>query len=213
MCPENGGSLLEKPSQEPQGSVTTDGLRWFALQVRCRSEFAISSLLKEKGFPILLPFYRCRKARGSRMELRELPLFAGYVFCQFDPLRRLPIITTPGVIHIVGLGKTPVPVENSEIEALQHITRAGVALQPCDYLKVGNKVRIEEGPLKGVEGILIDKRNSRRLVVSVTLLKRSVAVEVGCESVSMLETEGSGRIIGAILSGSDCASSNRLQVR
>jgi transcription antitermination factor NusG len=147
------------------------------------------------------------------MELRELPVFAGYVFCQFDPLRRLPIITTPGVLHIVGLGKTPLPVENSEIQALQHITRAGLALQACDYLKVGNRVRIEEGPLKGVEGILIDKRNSRRLVVSVTLLKRSVAVEVGCESVSMLESEGSGRIIDVMLSGSDSPSSNRLELR
>jgi transcription antitermination factor NusG len=109
-------------------------------------------------------------------------------------LKRLPILTTPGVIRIVGVGKIPVPIEDSEINALQRITKAGLALRPCDYLRVGNRVRVEEGPLKGVEGILLKKKNEQRLVVSVTLLQRSVAVEFNSEDISPSESQGSNKI-------------------
>jgi transcription antitermination factor NusG len=187
MPPENGGSLPFSSSQEEHHFTTAELLHWFALQVRCRSEVVTSQLLKEKGYSILVPLYLRRKARGMRTEVRELPLFDGYAFCQFDPLKRLPILTTPGVIRILGLGKIPVPVEDSEITALQSITQAGLAMRPCDYLRVGTRVRVEEGPLKGVEGILLRKKDEQRLVVSVTLLQRSVAVEFGYEDVSALD--------------------------
>src|SRR5258707_5531577 len=153
MSPENGGSLRISCSQDEQNCKKPEGLQWFALQVYCRSEVVTSQLLQEKGYPVFVPLYLRRKPRGTRTELREFPLFGGYAFCQFDPLKRLPILTTPSVIRIVGLGKIPVPIEDSEITALQRITKAGLALRPCDYLRAGNRVRIDEGPLKGVEGI------------------------------------------------------------
>jgi transcription antitermination factor NusG len=187
MSPENGGSLRISRSLEEQDRGTLELLRWFAIQVHYRSEIVTSQLLKEKGYSIFVPLYRQRKTTGTRTEVRELPLFGGYAFCQFDPLKRLPILTTPGVIHILGVGKTPVPVEDSEIKALQSIAQSGLTLQPCDYLQVGNRVRVEAGPLQGVEGILLKKKNEQRLVVSVTLLQRSVAVEFGAEDVSALE--------------------------
>jgi transcription antitermination factor NusG len=193
MCPENGGSLPEALE-----------IPWFAVQVRCRSEFAIGSILQEKDYKTLVPFYRCRKPRGTRMELRELPLFPGYVFCQFDPLKRLPILTTPGVIHITGSGKTPTPVASSEIHSLQRLTEAAVAMQPCDYLQVGNRVRVEEGPLKGVEGILLGKKAERRLIISVTLLRRSVAVEFSADNVCSLEPYGLQRMVDVLWAADDC---------
>jgi transcription termination/antitermination protein NusG len=185
---ENGGSLhtLRFPREQDCGTVQL--LRWFALQVRCRSEVVTSQLLKEKGYSIFVPLYRRRTPRGRRIEVRESPLFGGYVFCQFAPLMRLPILTTPGVIRILGLGRVPVPVEESEMNSLQTITQAAVDLRPCDYLRVGSRLRVESGPLRGVEGILLKKQNEQRLVVSITLLQRSVAVEFRCEDLSALDS-------------------------
>lgn len=108
----------------------------------------------------------------------ELPLFRGYLFCQFDVSDRLPILTTPGVIGIVGAGKIPVPVDLDEIEAIRAILRSGLVTQPWPLLRVGSKVYIEGGPLAGLEGIITNSDKVYRLIVSVTLLQRSVAVEI-----------------------------------
>jgi transcription antitermination factor NusG len=111
----------------------------------------------------------------------DLPLFPGYLFCRFDVRDRLPILTTPGVISIVGAGKTPVPVDDEEIEAIRAILRSGLAAQPWPFLRVGSKVYVEGGPLAGVEGIIANTDKVYRLVVSVSLLQRSVAVEINRE--------------------------------
>jgi len=195
MSPENGGSLQIRCSHPEQNYQNLQGLQWFALQVYCRSEVVTSQLLQEKGYSTFVPLYLRRNPRGSRIEVRQFPLFSGYTFCQFDPLTRLPILTTPGVIRIVGLGKIPVPIEESEITALQTITRAGLALRPCDYLREGNRVRVDAGPLNGVEGILLKKKNEQRLVVSVTLLQRSVAVELDSHDVSPTEPHTDGESV------------------
>jgi len=108
----------------------------------------------------------------------RLPLFPGYLFCRFDVNRRLPILVTEGIIRIVGIGRTPYPVDEHEIRALQAVVVSKLEAQPWSYLNAGQKVRIEQGVLAGVEGILISFKGSHKLVVSVSLLKRSVAVEV-----------------------------------
>ena len=95
--------------------------------------------------------------------------------------RLLPILTTPGVIGIVGAGKTPVPIDDEEIEAVRAILRSGLAVQPWPLLRVGSKVYIEGGPLAGLEGIVTNTDKVYRLVVSVSLLQRSVAVEIDRE--------------------------------
>jgi transcription antitermination factor NusG len=106
------------------------------------------------------------------------PLFPGYVFCQFDAHRRLPVLVTPGVLSVVGRGRIPVPVEDSEIDAIQRVVSSGLWVEPWPYLEVGQQVRIQDGALCGLEGILISFRGSRRIVVSVSLLCRSVSLEI-----------------------------------
>jgi transcription antitermination factor NusG len=108
----------------------------------------------------------------------ELPLFSGYLFCRFDINKRLPILITPGVMHVVGIGKTPQPVEEDEIAALQSLVFSGLQAEPRSYLNIGERVRIEIGPLSGVEGVLVALKGSSRLVLSVSLLQRSVSVEI-----------------------------------
>jgi transcription antitermination factor NusG len=124
-----------------------------------------------------------RSRWSDRIKTIEKPLFPGYVFCHFSPHRRLPILTTPGVLHIVGIGKEPVPVDANEIETVWATLHSGVLLRPWPFLLVGKRVRVERGPLMGIEGIVTQFKGSCRLVVSVSLLQRSIAAEVERECV------------------------------
>jgi transcription antitermination factor NusG len=151
---------------------------WYALHVRPRFEKLVASTLVNKGYEGFLPLYRHRSRWSDRIKEVQLPLFSGYLFCRFDVDGRLPILMTPGVIHIVGIGKTPRPVEDDEIAALQTIVVSGLQAAPRSYLNAGERVRIEIGPLAGLEGILMAMKGSSRLVVSVSLLQRSVSVEI-----------------------------------
>ncbi len=105
-------------------------------------------------------------------------LFPGYVFCRFDPLELLPIKTVPWVIDIVSRGRVPVAVDEDEMRGIQLLAASGLPSQPRTYLSVGERVEVREGPLEGVKGILIRERGQERLIISVSLLLRSVIVEV-----------------------------------
>lgn len=151
---------------------------WFALRIRSRFEKATASILRIKGFEEFSPMYRSRRNWSDRVKEVDLPLFPGYLFCRLNPQDRFPILSTPGVVSIVGIGKTPQPVEDHEMEQIQAILASGIPAQPWPFLAVGQRVRISEGSLAGLEGLLVNIKNSFRLVVSVTLLQRSVAVEI-----------------------------------
>lgn len=151
---------------------------WFAVQTRARYENFAAKQLDGRGYEVFLPFYQCQRRWSDRMQEFEMPLFPGYLFCRFNLLDRLPILTTPGVIQIVGIGKTPIPVDEQEVSALQGAVKAGLPRHPWPFLKVGQRVRVEDGPLRGLEGVLLHVKGRYRLVLSVTLLQRSVAVEV-----------------------------------
>jgi transcription antitermination factor NusG len=151
---------------------------WFALRIWSQKEKLVAAALASKGYEYFLPLYRCRRRWSDRVKEFELPLFPGYLFCRFDLNHRLPILITPGVMLIVGIGKIPVPVDEGELAAIQSIVNSGLKTEPWPYLQVGQRVRIERGSLIGVEGILVALKRPRRLVVSVTILQRSVAVEM-----------------------------------
>jgi transcription antitermination factor NusG len=153
---------------------------WYALSVVPRKEKATASTLRAKGYEDFLPMYSMRRRWSDRMKVVEMPLFPGYVFCRFDPKHRLPVLKVPTVITIAGLGKTPEPVPDVEIEALQRVCKTGMEAVPCPYLTVGAKVRLTQGPLTGVEGILVNA-NPASIVLSVTLLQRSISVKVDRE--------------------------------
>ena len=152
--------------------------RWYALQLRTRWESSTATLLSGKGYETFLPTYKTSK-RGPGKSVEVLaPLFPGYLFCRFNVCDRLPVLITPGVISVVGTGRIPVPVEDSELAAIQKVVSIGLRVEPWPYLEVGQLVRIEDGALSGVEGILTGFKGARRIVVSVSLLRRSVALEI-----------------------------------
>lgn len=161
--------------------------QWFALSVVPRKEKVTAKTLRLKGYTDFLPLYSVKRKWSDRVQQVELPLFPGYVFCRFDSKVRLPILKVPTIMSVLGLGKNPEPIPAHEIEALQTVCKAGVEAIPYPYLVAGAKVRVNEGPLAGVEGILVEEKETR-LVLSVTLLQRSVAVEVDSEWVAPMRT-------------------------
>jgi transcription antitermination factor NusG len=153
-------------------------LPWFALRIKSNFEKVTSQILEQKGYIAFLPTYRTRNRWSDRTKVIDRPLFPGYLFCRFDQNDRLPILVTPGVVGVVGVGKTPMAVAEREIEAIQAVLRSGVPATPWPYVTVGQRLLIERGPLSGIEGILQEIKNSFRFIVSVNLLQRSVAAEV-----------------------------------
>ena len=161
--------------------------QWFALRVKSRYEKLAATMAHNKGFEEFLPLYKCRRRWSDRFKSVDLPLFPGYLFCRMNPEYRLPILTIPGVLHLVGLGRMPVPIDDAEVAAIQTAVRSGLGVEPWPFLDVGQRVRLEDGPLAGLEGILVERRKQHRIVVSVTLLKRSVGVEIEADWVRPLD--------------------------
>jgi len=159
-------------------------MSWFALRVRSQREASVADYLNAKGYQLFFPRYSCRKRWSDRIKQVELPLFPGYLFCRFDPYDRLPILKTPWLLQIVGFDQNPCPVDDAEINAIRTMVVSGAAVEPCPFLTVGEKARIESGPLRGITGILTDIRGNHKLVVSVTMLQRSVAVEIDSSQVT-----------------------------
>jgi transcription antitermination factor NusG len=171
-------------------SVELQNEQWFAVQVRARRELSTSALLGNKGYQVLLPTY----AQGKNGPESRSPIFPGYVFCRFDCQKRLPILITPGVIAVVGRGRIPVPVELAEMDAIKTMVSSGLPLAPCPYLEVGQRVRIEDDSLQGLEGILVAFKGGHRIVVSVSLLRRSVALEIDRSRVSPVQSKSDGHV-------------------
>lgn len=151
---------------------------WFALTAKARHEKAVAENLRSKGLESFVPLYRVRRQWTDRVKPVDLPLFPGYVFCRFSYTSRLPVLSTPGVTSVVGISNVPTPVSDGEIERIQAIQASGLPAQPWPYVRVGQKARIERGSLAGLEGVLIREKDSLRVVVSVELLRRAVAVEI-----------------------------------
>lgn len=167
----------------------SNGVSWFALQIRSRWESSTADLLRGKGHETLLPTYTTSRKWSDRVKLVESPLFPGYLFCRFDVNNRLPVLITPGVISVVGRGKTPVPVDDAEIHSIRAAIGSGIHIEPWPYVEIGERVRIKHDVLDGMEGILTSFKGSHRVIISVTLLRRSVALEIDRSRITSLEPE------------------------
>ena len=163
--------------------------RWFALRVKTGHEKPVSAGVGSKGFEHFLPLHQHRRRWSDRMKSTEVPLFPGYLFCRLNVERRIALLTIPGVMHFVGMGKVPIPIPDSEVEGIQTALRAGRFAEPWPFLQVGQRVRLECGPLAGLEGLLINIRDEHRIVVSVNLLRRSLAVEIERDWVDPIATK------------------------
>lgn len=171
-------ALLPVQVEPPTGALSERHHPWYALHVQARHEKTVALHLRDRGYRDFLPVYTCTHRWSDRVQKIELPLFPGYLFCRLDAGHRVPVVTIPGVINIVGIAKRPHPVDEDEIAALQTVMRSGLLLEPWPFLKAGQRVRIQDGPLRNVEGMLSEVSDRGQFVVSVTLLQRSVAVTI-----------------------------------
>ena len=156
---------------------------WFAVQMSPRHEAKVAAFLNYKGYQHFLPTYRSRRIWSDRIKTVELRYFPGYVFCRtMDKMAHGLVLTTPGAIRVVGFNGKPYPISDQEIDAIRKAVLSPDAA-PCPYLKVGQKVRITDGPMAGVTGILAQIKNRHRLVISVELIMKSIAVDVDARNV------------------------------
>jgi transcription antitermination factor NusG len=137
---------------------------------------AVARLLVEREYEPFVPLQPAqpRSRRGGE----PTPLFPGYIFCRIDLSNRtVPVVSTPGVIRLIGVGPTPIPIPEEEMDSLKRILASGLPSESV-YLEIGQRVRITRGPLAGTEGVLCRMRDKHRLMVAVTLLNRAVSVEI-----------------------------------
>jgi transcription antitermination factor NusG len=162
----------------PTTTQDHESLNWFAIYVQARHEKVVASTLRTKGFDICLPLSKTQRKWSDRRKEVEEPIFPGYVFCEFDSEVRTPILRTAGVVQILGVGKQVTPLETIELNALKALERAQTPVEPWPFINKGQWVRVEAGPLAGLSGVVAECKSGLRVVVSISLLQRSVAVEV-----------------------------------
>ena len=169
---------VDPPAREANEPQRSSEHPWYVLRVKSNCEKFVACTLRHKGYTEFLPV--CAEAHrwSDRLKEVQVPLFRGYVFCRFDAKRRLPILKIPGVIGAVGVGGVPEAVAEGEIAALQAVVASGLLLQPWPFLAVGERVVIQHGPLRHVQGMLTEIKGERKLVLSISLLQRSVAVQI-----------------------------------
>jgi transcription elongation factor/antiterminator RfaH len=153
-------------------------LPWYGIRTKSNREKVAANVLGSKGYEHYLPLYRSRRRWSDRTVETDRPLFPSYIFCRFDARSRFPIVSTPGVVSIIGFGGKPAPIPEAEVEAVRTVLCSGLATEPWPFLHEGQRVRIKRGALDGLEGILLKKKNGWRMVISVTMLQRSISVEI-----------------------------------
>lgn len=167
---------------------------WFAVHTRSRHEHKVFDHLVGKDVEAFLPMYTSIRRWSDRRKEVMLPLFTGYLFTRivWTPEDRLQVLKTPGVVRIIGDYDEPLPIPEEQIYAIQQMLAGRPDLEPFPYMELGRRVEIRHGCLKGLRGILVRKKSSLRFVVSVDMIKQSVAVEIGAEDLEPLpDTEGS----------------------
>jgi transcription antitermination factor NusG len=157
--------------------------RWYVAQTRCRHEKRVAEQLEGRGIEHFLPLYETMSRWKDRRVRLRLPLFAGYVFVRFPLNERLRALEIPGLARLVGFGGLPVALPDDEMEAMRNGLMSSLRAEPHPYLTVGRRVRITGGPFAGIEGVLKRKKSGMRVVVSLNLIQRAIAVDVAAADI------------------------------
>lgn len=157
---------------------------WYALYTRPRHEKAVARSLAAKRLSVFLPLYSALRRWKDRTKVVMLPLFSCYVFIQGCRDRHLQVVSTPGVHGFVCCAGLPARIPEKEIEAIRQVVERSIKIEPHPFIRRGDMVRVKAGPLEGIQGILVRKKNFTRIVLTVELLGKSAAVEV---DVSLIE--------------------------
>jgi transcription antitermination factor NusG len=192
-----GTAAFYNTATEARAGLAAETLHplWYAAYTSANHEKRVAEQLGVRSVEHFVPLYESvRRWKDRRMKL-QLPLFPGYVFVRLALRDRLRVLEVPGVARLVGFNGLPCALPDSEIDALKAGLAGGVHAEPHPYLTIGRWVRLRAGPLAGLEGILVRRKNRARFVISLDLIQRSIAVEVDA---SELEQCGSRPSRGAL---------------
>jgi transcription antitermination factor NusG len=179
-------STLPPPSTllpSSPGLAGGQSLHWYALYTRSRHEKQVALQLQQRDLEFFLPLYESvRRWKDRRVKL-ELPLFPGYIFVHTCFQHRIAVLNLPGAVRFVAFNGCPATLSEADLLRLRNGLDHGLSAQPHPYLKVGRCVRVFNGPLSGMEGILVRRKDRCRLVISIDLIMRSIAIEVDAADV------------------------------
>jgi transcription antitermination factor NusG len=151
---------------------------WYAAYTRANHERRVAEQLAERGVENFLPQYESVRKWKDRKVTLQMPLFPGYVFVHLAVVNRLRVLEVPGVASLVSCAGRPVAVPEEEFVRIREFLRRGLRAEPHPYLKAGRRVRVRSGPMEGLEGIVVRRKNRSRLVVVLEVIQRAMAVEV-----------------------------------
>jgi transcription antitermination factor NusG len=176
--PPEIASAMQNLGQPTALASESDVARWYVAYTSANHEKRVAAQLDTREVEHFLPLYESvRKWKDRRVRL-ELPLFPGYIFVHMALRDSLKVQQVPGVARLVGSDGRPAELPEEEIEALRASLESGARADPHPYMKVGRRVRVKAGPMTGVEGILLQRKGKLRVVISIELIQRSVAVEI-----------------------------------
>jgi len=186
VAPGSSGSTVDRDRCETgldrkacRPSLSTgSGSCWLAAYTRARHESIVAQQFRQKGLEALLPTYARYNRWSDRIKRVDSPLFPGYVFVRVNGEERIRVIQTIGVVSIVSRSGGPVALPEAEIERLRWCTAHAQDIEPHAYLKLGQQVRVKHGPFAGWEGVLIEKKNSTRLVIAIEQINKAVAIDL-----------------------------------
>jgi len=151
---------------------------WYALYAKHHHERKVAEALQRKGVEVFLPLYEAERQWKDRKKKLMAPLFPGYIFIRSDLRDRVGILSTSGVFFLVELAGRACAIPDAEIEAVRTVVRSAMRCEPFPYLESGEPIRVRTGPLAGLEGFYVRAKSNHRVVISVELLKKSIAVEM-----------------------------------
>jgi transcription antitermination factor NusG len=163
-----------------------DATCWYAVRVKPRHEKSAAQQLRWSGLECFEATYTEFRRWSDRIKRVQTQLFPGYAFCRFAKEDRLTVLKTPGVVSIVSFGPDAAVVPDDEIASVRSVVASGLPVRPSKLVRVGDRVYIERGALSGVTGVLVREKSSWIVVVNITLLQRSVAVEIDRNMISSL---------------------------
>jgi transcription antitermination factor NusG len=153
-------------------------LEWFVVHTFSRHEKSVCEQLRGREIETFLPLYRSSKRWKNGQIGGQIPLFPGYLFVRIDIQNQLPVLQTSGVAKFVGFGSKPAAVPDDQIAELEAAVTKGINVSPHPFLNVGDRVRIQYGPMAGLTGILTRDKRGHRVILSVELISRSISVEL-----------------------------------
>lgn len=179
------GAVVHSPEKAAGEPGCANAAEWYAAYTRCRHEKHVVNMLDVRGVEHYLPLYESVHVWKDRRAQVQLPLFPGYVFVHIPLADRMRVLTAPGVIRLVG-NPAPAPLPAFELEAIRNYISQRLPAEPYPYITRGKRVRIKAGSLQGLEGIVVRRKSTCRVVINLDLIMRSMAVEVAMSDLEVI---------------------------